>query len=146
MPRMDELRSLEARGLARARARSRRRRLTIIRSRTIRGSLGLFAILWTIIFVQLATGNDPALSRSKGAHGKVAAAHEARASAAPGPEAVTPAAAPPEPESEPGPESELESERELEAEREAEWEPNPEWESEWDPEPEPAVPIVTAAS
>jgi hypothetical protein len=140
MPRMDELRSLEARGLARARARSRRRRLTIIRSRTIRGSLGLFAIFWTIIFVQLATGNDPALSRSKGAHGKVAAAHEARASAAPGPEAATPAAAPPEPE------SELESERELEAEREAEWEPDPEWESEWEPEPEPVVPIITSAS
>jgi hypothetical protein len=49
---MDDLHRLEARGLARARARSRRRRASIIRSRTVRGSLGLFAIPWAIIFLQ----------------------------------------------------------------------------------------------
>ena len=59
---MDEVRKLEAKGLARAKSRSRRRRVSTIRSRTIRGSLALFAVLWGIVFVQLASGNDPALS------------------------------------------------------------------------------------
>jgi hypothetical protein len=59
---MDELRRLEARQLARAKMRSKRRRTSIIRRRTARASLGLFAVLWAIIFGRLATGNDPALS------------------------------------------------------------------------------------
>jgi hypothetical protein len=131
---MDDLRRLEARGLARARARSRRRRVSIIRSRTIRASLGLFAVLWAIIFAQLVTGNDPALSRSRDGHGE-AAASETRASAARDPEAAASATAPPERE----PESVLEAE--LAAEREPEWEPA--WE---EPAPEPVVPIITSAS
>jgi hypothetical protein len=61
---MDEVRRLEARSLAHARARSRRRRVATIRRRTIHGALALFAILWAIVFVQLASGNDPVLSRS----------------------------------------------------------------------------------
>lgn len=141
---MDDLHRLEAKGLARAKARSQRRRTAIIRRRTIRGSLALFAVFWAIIFGQLATGNDPALSHTGGGSEKATATNEGRGSASPGPGASVPAAAPPEPE------SEAEAERELEAEREAEWDWGPETESEWEPEaewePEPVVPIITSAS
>jgi hypothetical protein len=61
---MDELRRLEARQLARAKVRSKRRRTSVIRRRTARASLGLFAILWAIIFGRLASGNDPALGNN----------------------------------------------------------------------------------
>ena len=60
---MDDLHRLEAKGLARAKIRSKRRRVQLIRRRTLRGSLALFAVAWTIVFGQLVTGNDPALSR-----------------------------------------------------------------------------------
>jgi outer membrane biosynthesis protein TonB len=63
MPPMDDLHRLEAKGLARAKIRSKRRRVSTIRRRTIRGSLALFAIAWAVVFGQLVTGNDPALSR-----------------------------------------------------------------------------------
>src|SRR6476646_10608408 len=62
---MDDLRRLEAKGIARAKIRSKRRRVSAIRRRTIRGSLALFAVAWAIIFGQLVTGNDPALSRTR---------------------------------------------------------------------------------
>jgi hypothetical protein len=140
MAAMDDLRRLEAKGLVRARARSRRRRTSIIRSRTIRGSLGLFAILWAIIFVQLVTGNDPVLGRSGGGHARATAAQESRTSGTREPEAAAPATAPPEPES--ALEAERQLEAELAAERESEWEP--EWEAE--PAPEPVVPIITSSS
>lgn len=61
---MDDIHRLEAKGLARAKIRSKRRRVQVIRRRTVRGALALFAISWAIIFGQLVTGNDPALSRS----------------------------------------------------------------------------------
>jgi hypothetical protein len=60
---MDDLHRLEAKGLARAKIRSKRRRVQMIRRRTLRGSLALFAVAWAIVFGQLVTGNDPALSR-----------------------------------------------------------------------------------
>ena len=60
---MDDLRKLEAKGLARAKARSRRLRVSRIRSLTWRGSLVLFLFLWAVVFVQLASGNDPALNK-----------------------------------------------------------------------------------
>ena len=116
---MDELRKLEARGLARARSRSRRRRVATIRSRTIRGSLALFAVLWGIVFVQLASGNDPALSDKHGAGKRPVARSE-----------PTPA----EPVREPAPE----------AEAELEFEPTePEFE---ETAPEIEEPVVTASS
>jgi len=59
---VDGMRRLEAKGLARAKLRARRQRARTIRRRTIRGSLALFAVLWTIVFAQLVSGNDPALS------------------------------------------------------------------------------------
>ena len=58
---MDDPRRLEAKGLARAKIRAKRRRVSSIRSRTIRGSLALFAVVWLVVFGQLVTGNDPVL-------------------------------------------------------------------------------------
>jgi hypothetical protein len=140
MPAMEDLHRLEAKGLARAKIRSRRRRVSIVRRRTFRGSLALFAVLWAIIFGQLVTGNDPALSRIRG-HGQAATTHGTGMTAAPSPGATASTAPPPEPEAES--ESGLESEREPGgAEREFE----AEHASEPQPEPEPVAPIVTTAS
>ncbi len=76
---MDDVRRLEAKGLARAKIRSKRRREQVIRRRAIRGSLALFAVTWAIVFGQLVTGNDPALSRSAHHTGRpLASAHPAR--------------------------------------------------------------------
>jgi hypothetical protein len=60
---MDDPDRLEAKGLARAKIRSKRLRVQMIRRRTIRGSLALFAVVWAIVFAQIVSGNDPALSR-----------------------------------------------------------------------------------
>jgi len=139
---MNEVRKLEAKGLARAKSRSRRRRVATIRSRTIRGSLALFAILWGVVFVQLASGNDPALSTKHQAEKRVTA----------GVAEPTPA----EPAREPAPEAEAElagSEVEVEEEPAPEFEelePEPEFE-EVAPEfeetaPEIEEPIVTSSS
>jgi hypothetical protein len=98
---MDDPRRLEAKGLARAKSRARRRRVATIRSRTIRGSLALFAILWAIVFVQLASGNDPVLSRNSHAEKSVTTA---------------PRPAPVEPVREPAPEAEVEMEEAPEVE------------------------------
>lgn len=139
---MDEFRKLEAKGLARAKSRSRRHRVATIRSRTIRGSLALFAILWGVVFVQLASGNDPALSTKHGSEKRSAAA------------AAEPT--PAEPAREPAPEAEAELDgSEFEVEEEAapefeELEPEPEFEEvapEFEEEaPEIEEPVVTSSS
>ena len=131
---MDEVRKLEAKSLARAKSRSRRRRVSTIRSRTIRGSLALFAVLWGIVFVQLASGNDPALSTKQ--HPEK---HSPTARVEP-----TPA----EPAREPAPEAEAQLEgSEFEAEEAVpefeEFEAEPEFE---EAEPEFEEPIVTSSS
>jgi len=41
---------------------STRRRL--LRKRVVAGTVALFIAVWTVIFVQLASGHDPALSRT----------------------------------------------------------------------------------
>ncbi len=127
---MDEMRKLEAKGLARAKSRSRRRRVATIRSRTIRGSLALFAILWGIVFVQLASGNDPVLSQKPKAERRSASASStARESAS-------------EPVREPAPEFE-----QLESEPEAEFEEvPPELEFEEEAPVEIEEPLVTSSS
>jgi hypothetical protein len=137
---MDEVRKLEAKSLARAKSRSRRRRVSTIRSRTIRGSLALFAVLWGIVFVQLASGNDPALSTKR-----QPAKHSPTARIEP-----TPA----EPAREPAPEAEAELEgSEFEAEEAVpefeQFEAEPEFEEaapEFEAEPEIEEPIVTSSS
>lgn len=90
---MDDLSRLEAKGLARAKIRSKRRRVQLIRRRTIRGSLALFALAWAIVFGQLVTGNDPALSRAKITRKLLASTQHA----APRPEAEGAAAVPANP-------------------------------------------------
>ena len=129
---MHEQRRLEAKGLARAKARSRRLRVARIRGRTIRGSLALFAVLWGIVFVQLVSGNDPALSNSsKGGNGKATATREQQPSREPTPEAEA-ETAPLEPE------PEYEGEYETAPEYGYAYESEPEFE-----EPEP---VITGAS
>jgi hypothetical protein len=119
---MDPGERLEAKGLARAKIRAKRRRVATIRRRTLRGSLALFATVWAIVFAQLISGNDPALSNAptRTSHRPVAAT---------------------EPESEHLPEPESEHLPEPESEHLPEPEPEPEPV----PEPEPE-PIVTASS
>ena len=76
---MDDVHRFQAKGLARAKIRSKRRRVQVIRRRAVRGSLALFAISWSIVFGQLVTGNDPALSRSSRHAGKLlASTHRAK--------------------------------------------------------------------
>jgi hypothetical protein len=131
MPTMDDLHRLEAKGLARAKLRSKRRRVSAIRSRTIRAALALFAVAWAIVFGQLVTGNDPALSRAHGTRKLFASTH-------PGKQANS--------STQPAPESEEESalsEIESEPAPEAEFAPEPEVEVE--PAPEPA-PVITSSS
>lgn len=126
-----DVRRLEARGLARAKARSRRLRASRMRKLVFRGSLALFAVLWAIIFVQLASGNDPALSRT--ARGTPVRHHK--------PHHPPPAEADPSvTQVEPEPEPEVEFE-----EAEAETTPEPEFEAEAEPEPAPE-PVVTSSS
>ena len=139
---MDEMRKLEAKSLAHAKSRSRRRRVAVIRSRTIRGSLALFVVLWGIVFVQLASGNDPVLSRKSHAEKSSASA------------STEPAAT--EPAREPAPEAEAEldgAEPEFEegsASEFEELEPEPEFGAEAVPAEEAAPefeePIVTSSS
>jgi outer membrane biosynthesis protein TonB len=123
---MDDPNRLEAKGLARAKIRAKRRRVQTIRRRTLRGSLVLFAVVWAILFAQLASGNDPALSRAPVADRR-AAAHTPPPRAEFAPEA--------EPEAMP------EEEFVPEPEAEEEFAPEPEAEAEFEPEP-----IVTSTS
>jgi hypothetical protein len=133
-----DVRRLEARGLARAKARSRRLRTSRMRKMVFRGSLALFAVLWAIVFLQLASGNDPALSQAAKA---TPARHDKPHRAAP--VEVDPNVASAEPEPEPEVEFE-EVEPEAAPEPELE-EAEAEVEFEAEPEPEPA-PVVTSSS
>jgi outer membrane biosynthesis protein TonB len=123
---MDDADRLEAKGLARAKIRAKRRRVQTIRRRTLRGSLALFAVVWALVFAQLVSGNDPALSSVP----KPAPKHVAAT----------------EPRREPTPEPEVEEEEPaLEEEPVEEVVPEEEFvpEEEVAPEPEP---VITSAS
>ena len=52
----------DARPVAGERLRAHRQRVSRIRKRVIATTLVTFAVLWAVIFVQLVSGNDPALS------------------------------------------------------------------------------------
>jgi cytoskeletal protein RodZ len=137
---MDDLDRLEAKGLARAKSRSRRRRVSTIRKRTIRGALALFALVWGIVFVQMVSGNDPALKSAP-----TASAQAAKREPETEQESATETEEPVEPETEPLFESEPEAEAESEFEEtpaESEFEEAPAEEA----EPEPVEPVVTSAS
>ncbi len=58
---------------ARRRLMAQRRRVGELRSRVIATSLVCFALLWAVVFVQMATGNDPVLGGGRKASGASAA-------------------------------------------------------------------------
>jgi hypothetical protein len=63
---------------AQRRLAARRRRVGILRSRVIAVSLLCFALLWAVVFVQMATGNDPVLGAGRRAVGEKAVRPENR--------------------------------------------------------------------
>jgi hypothetical protein len=137
----DDLHRLEAKGLARAKIRSQRLRVSRIRRHTVRGSVALFVVLWGVIFGQLVTGNDPALS-AKWGRKHALAKHSAHRN----PEPIVQAHAPLPTEVEPEPGFEVEQEFEEEpAEVEFETEPVEET-APVEVAPEPVEPIVTSSS
>ncbi len=136
---MDDADRLEAKGLARAKIRAKRRRVQMIRRRTLRGSLALFAVLWAFVFAQLISGNDPALSSVPKPARHHVAATEPRREPTPEPEVE---------EEEPALETEpVEEEFATEEEPVEEVVPEEEFvpEEEAAPEPEPE-PVITSAS
>jgi hypothetical protein len=68
----------------------RRRRVQTVRRRTLAGSLAAFAAAWGIIFSQLVTGHDPALSNNKQATVAVSSSSTASGSAASPPNSYEP--------------------------------------------------------
>jgi hypothetical protein len=137
---------MQARGReARRRLQTQRRRAGELRARAVLISLIAFVLLWGIVFVQMATGNDPVLGNSpkatasgrgrarSGGNDGISDGGEAagaRAAAAEAVETTEPNEVEPEyVESEPEPEY-------------VESEPEPEY---VEPEPEPA-PVITAQS
>jgi outer membrane biosynthesis protein TonB len=144
---MDTPDRLEAKGLARAKIRAKRRRVQTIRRRTLRGSLALFAAVWALVFAQLVSGNDPALSRIPHSSHRPVASTGSEPAREPAPEPEPEEEAEPALEAEPLPEEEFAPEAEPEAVPEEEFAPEPEVEVE--PEPEVEIepePIVTASS
>ena len=61
---MDQIEKQERKREAQRRLRSQRQRAGLLRSRVIVLSLVSFALLWGVVFVQMATGNDPVLGNS----------------------------------------------------------------------------------
>jgi hypothetical protein len=90
---MDPIEKRELKRQAWRRLAAQRRRAGLLRGRVVAISLICFALLWGIVFVQMATGNDPVLSaketagrttaaaaRRRGAgHRRQGAAHKAKA-------------------------------------------------------------------
>ncbi|HEY2478757.1 MAG TPA: hypothetical protein VGI17_08490 [Solirubrobacterales bacterium] len=59
---MDPIEKRELKRQAWRRLAAQRRRAGLLRGRVVAISLICFAVLWGIVFVQMATGNDPVLS------------------------------------------------------------------------------------
>jgi hypothetical protein len=59
---MDPIEKRELKRQAWQRLAAQRRRAGLLRGRVVAISLVCFALLWGIVFVQMATGNDPVLS------------------------------------------------------------------------------------
>jgi hypothetical protein len=77
---MDSFEKIERKRQARHRIRAQRERAGRLKTRVVAISLICFALLWGIVFAQMATGNDPVLGSSKpagrndGGNGRVAKA------------------------------------------------------------------------
>ena len=105
---MDPKERQERKREARRRLSDQRRRAGLLRGRVIAISILCFGLLWAVVFMQMATGNDPVLSdRSQAKAATTTPARESEAESATEPEAVT---------VEPTPETELEVEPEFEPE------------------------------
>lgn len=74
---MNSVEKQERKREAQRRLRSQRHRAGMLRSRMIVVSLVSFALLWGVVFVQMATGNDPVLGDSSSA--RVVTSRRARA-------------------------------------------------------------------
>lgn len=70
---MDPIEKRELKRQAWRRLAAQRRRAGLLRGRVVAVSLVCFALLWGIVFVQMATGNDPVLSAKKGVAGRTGA-------------------------------------------------------------------------
>jgi hypothetical protein len=100
---------------------AQRARAGFLRGRVVAASILCFGLLWAVVFLQMATGNDPVLSNKS--HLKATAARVSRPERSPGANAATEAVETTEP-------------RELEDQFD---EGHPEVEAEPAPEPEPEV-------
>jgi hypothetical protein len=129
---MDAFEKAERKRIAQGHLRAQRLRAGELRSRVVAISLICFALLWGVVFVQMATGNDPVLGQAtaRGAH----PASRPRSSGA---------SSPPQVESGPAEAEALEPEfEEPEVEEVEEVEPEVEPVA---PEPEPE-PVITGQS
>jgi hypothetical protein len=82
---MDPLEKIERKREARHRIRAQRERASRLKTRVVAISLICFALLWGIVFAQMATGNDPVLgsaSSAKGGKGRNRSVAKAPAEAA----------------------------------------------------------------
>ena len=64
---MDSIEKFERRREARRRVRAQQLRSGQLRGRVVAASLLCFALLWGVVFAQMATGNDPVLGRATAA-------------------------------------------------------------------------------
>jgi hypothetical protein len=127
---------------ARRRLRAQRRRVGALRSRAIATSLACFALLWAVVFVQMATGNDPVLGGGRRPNGASVTQPVPRTGSE---EATGAAAAGVEGTEEASPEVVEPEAVEPEAVEPEFVEPEPESTEFVEPEPEP-VPVETAQS
>jgi hypothetical protein len=110
---MDPIQKRELKRKAWMRLAAQRRRAGMLRGRVVVISLICFAVLWAVVFAQMATGNDPVL---RGKNGN-AVATRAAAGSSKEIETTDPR------ELEPGPEAKVEVESEPEVEIEPEFKP-----------------------
>jgi hypothetical protein len=81
---MDPIQKRELKRQAWMRLAAQRRRAGLLRGRVVAISLICFALLWGIVFAQMATGNDPVLSaKEKATAGSVASTRRKAETAGP---------------------------------------------------------------
>jgi hypothetical protein len=140
---MDPFEKMERKRQARHRVRAQRERAGRLQSRVVAISLICFALLWGVVFVQMATGNDPVLGNSSktvaASHRGGRNRHAAKATAAEAAASTDSEEAPETSEPEEFEEEFVEPEPVEEEFVEAEPEPVEEEFVEAEPEPEPVI-------
>jgi hypothetical protein len=84
---MDPFEKIERKRRARHRIRAQRERAGRLKARVVAISLICFAVLWGVVFVQMATGNDPVLGDSSSTVAKGSSARNRDAAKGAPPEA-----------------------------------------------------------